>query len=232
MTAARFVLRVRRTRFHEHEHEHESSFQDFEVEVEPEATVLDALELIRIGRDPGLRYRHSCHHASCGTCGCQVNGVARLACVTRLGDLGGELVTLEPLEGYRCEGDLVVDPGPLFRDLPPHWTVLRESEGRRPEARTRLEDCIECGCCVAACPVAGPGRPYVGPAALAAIQREIEKAPAPEAAAALLELAGGPRGERLCERFIDCSRVCPSGVAPARRIADLRRRVGRRLEGE
>jgi succinate dehydrogenase / fumarate reductase iron-sulfur subunit len=229
MTAERYVLRIRRTRFDEREHERESYLQDFELEVEPELTVLDALELIRVERDAGLRYRHSCHHASCGTCGCQVNGVARLACVTRLGDLGGEVVTLEPLVGFRVEGDLVVDPGPLFRGLPDRWTVLRGSEGRRPEPRTRLEDCIECGCCVSACPVAGHDRPYVGPAALAAMQREIEKSKTPEDAAALLDLAGGPRGERLCERAIDCSRVCPSGVAPARRIADLRRRLRLRI---
>jgi succinate dehydrogenase / fumarate reductase, iron-sulfur subunit len=237
MTVARFVLRVRRTRTPDAGAVARSAggglaetfFQDFELEVEPELTVLDALELIRVERDPGLRYRHSCHHASCGTCGCLVNGVARLACVTRLGDLGGEEVTLEPLAGFRCEGDLVVDPGPLFRGLPTQWTPLRESEGPRPERRARLEDCIECGLCVSVCPVAGYDRPYLGPAALAAIQRELEKAPTAEEAARLLELADGPRGERLCERAIDCSRVCPSGVAPARRIADLRRRLRHRI---
>jgi succinate dehydrogenase / fumarate reductase iron-sulfur subunit len=229
MTRARFVLRVLRSAPASDAHDSTPRFQDFEVEVEPDATVLDALELVRAERDPGLAYRHSCHHASCGTCGCRVNGVERLTCVTRLADLGAEVVTVEPLRGFRCEGDLVVDPGPLFRAMPERWSVLREAEGGRDERTTRLEDCIECGLCASACPVAGDGRPYLGPAALAAIHREIEKARSPGDAARLLELAGGPAGEGLCARAIDCSRVCPGGVAPARRIADLRRRLRQRL---
>ena len=44
-------------------------FDDFEAEIEPTSTVLDALRWIRIHRDPSLAIRHSCLHASCGTCG-------------------------------------------------------------------------------------------------------------------------------------------------------------------
>ena len=43
-------------------------YDTFEVTVGPRTTVLDALEIIRVDDDPSLMYRHSCHHASCGTC--------------------------------------------------------------------------------------------------------------------------------------------------------------------
>ena len=39
----------------------------------------------------------------------------------------------------------------------------------------------------------------------------------------MLALAGTERGERRCERALLCSRVCPTGVYPARHIMELRR---------
>jgi succinate dehydrogenase/fumarate reductase-like Fe-S protein len=61
----------------------------------------------------------------------------------------------------------------------------------------------------------------MGPAALAAIHNEMLKSPAKKTA--LLALADGERGQRLCRRALNCSRVCPTAVNPARHIADLRR---------
>ena len=60
-------------------------------------------------------------------------------------------------------------------------------------------------------------------AALAAIHNEMLNSPAKKAA--LMALADSERGQRLCRRALNCSRVCPTGVYPARRIADLRRMV-------
>ena len=44
-------------------------FDEFDVPVAPQTTVLDALRWIQRHRDPTLAIRHSCLHASCGTCG-------------------------------------------------------------------------------------------------------------------------------------------------------------------
>ena len=66
----------------------------------------------------------------------------------------------------------------------------------------------------------------MGPAALAAIRNEMLKSPS--AADDLLSRAGSGRGERWCERASACSRVCPTGVYPARHIADLRRELQER----
>jgi transposase len=49
-----------------------------------------------IGGLCALQLRHSCLHASCGTCGVRVNGREGLACVTMVHDLGRE-VTVEPI---------------------------------------------------------------------------------------------------------------------------------------
>ena len=41
----------------------------------------------------------------------------------------------------------------------------------------------------------------------------------------LLELAGSEQAVLLCERALECSRVCPTEVYPARHIMELRRRI-------
>jgi succinate dehydrogenase / fumarate reductase iron-sulfur subunit len=204
--------------------------QEFELAVGPRTTVLDSLEQLRLEQDNTLMYRHSCHHCSCGTCACMINGAPRPACVTGVLGLGTATVMLEPLIGFRTIGDLVVDMHDFYIDLSEDWSGLRAAEDmarkRSPQAHpgpVRLENCIECGCCVVACPAVGDSDGFMGPAALAAIHNEMLKSPAKKTA--LLALADGERGQRLCRRALNCSRVCPTAVYPARHIADLRRMV-------
>jgi len=202
-------------------------FESFPLELGPRATVLDGLEIIRREQDASLMYRHSCHHASCGTCACKINGTERLACVTPVRDLGTPEVVLEPLDGFPCLGDLVVDTTRLHRDMPADRSMLRASEihagAELPEGirrRERFENCIECGACVSSCPVVREGgASFRGPAGLAALNREA--ANRPERAPRLLEEAGREGGARRCDRALNCSRVCPTGVYPARHIQDL-----------
>jgi succinate dehydrogenase / fumarate reductase iron-sulfur subunit len=208
------------------------AYQDFTVQLEPAMSVLDGLEQIRLTRDAGLLYRHSCHHASCGTCACTINGTPALACTTRIDALEGDVINLAPLENHTCIGDLAVDRTDFFRAFDPHWTTLRDCENtpaqRRPEGvdqLTRLENCIECGCCVSACPVVSSKEAFLGPAVLAAVNNERRNRPNKEPT--LLRIAAKVNGAAQCQRHIACSRVCPSGVFPARQIADLQRAIAK-----
>ncbi len=196
----------------------------FTLTLQPGATVLDALEQIRVTRDETLLYRHSCHHGSCGTCGMMINGEPRLACTTRVDDLE---IDLKPLPTMTPIGDLAVDPTPLFDGFPVPAAYIRESEtnrdGQRPEQADRwerFEDCIECGLCVAACPVT---QRFVGPAVLAGYNREIENHP--ERENELLPQVDTDHGVWACDRALRCSAVCPTGVYPARHIAILQRKI-------
>ena len=212
-------------------------------------TVLDALETIRGASEPGLRYRHSCHHGSCGTCGAIVNGRESLMCLTRLADLAPGPVTIEPLRSMAAVGDLAVDPSPLFSSLPEGAGYLRKSEVAHRAPREddpaspflRFEACIECGLCVSACPAmpgraggsgdgAGPadkapGAAFVGPAALAMADRDREERPSRLAAS--LAFAAGAAGVAACRKAFACSRACPQGVAPGRRIESLRKSLAK-----
>lgn len=207
-------------------------FDSFSLDVTPDMAVLDCLEEIRTKQDDTLMYRHSCHHSACGTCALVINGTERLACITRVLDLRSETVVLEPLRGFKHMGDLTVDMTSFYDHIDPNWPVLRPAEASADQASLlkerpdqRLENCIECGSCVSCCPAARSASHFMGPAALAAIANQISKVSVEEQKA-LLNYADKPDGQRLCERALSCSRVCPTRVYPARHIADLRKKLG------
>jgi succinate dehydrogenase / fumarate reductase iron-sulfur subunit len=207
----------------------EQRYDTFDVAVGPRSTILDALVAIRRTQDATLTFRHSCFHASCGTCGMRVDGREGLACVTPVP--AGDEVVVDPLGNLPVVSDLVVDMDAFYVD---HF-----GEAGRPLVRTsaeipgaataegieeleRYEDCIECGICLSACPIAGSDPRYVGPAALAAAWRVVEEPrgldPGP-----VVRLMDDEHAAWRCHLAWECSEACPSGVDPAGAIMRLRR---------
>ena len=206
-------------------------YDEFKVDVDPRMTVLDALEDIRVSQDATLLYRHSCHHASCGTCAMKANGRNILSCVTNVLELGTDIVVVEPLDVLPLVADLTVDMT-FFADRfePAGMRLLRESEFNPKTERpagvqdyTRYENCIECGACISACPITNTDPQFTGPAGLAALCRALVKGDAlPEK---LYALADCEHGVWRCHTAMECTAACPSDVDPAGLIMDLRRRV-------
>jgi len=202
-------------------------FDTFDVPIEPRTTLLDAMKWIQLHRDASLMLRHSCYHASCGTCGVRVNGREVLLCVTAVHDLGLE-ITVEPVANIPVLTDLVVDMEEFYARFPDQHPYVRESEfnaaASTPDgiaAYVRYEDCIECGLCLSACPIPATTDRYVGPAALAAAQRMLEE-PRGADVADLLDWADEPDGVWRCHAAFECTEACPSNVNPAARIMALR----------
>lgn len=206
----------------------EQRYDTFDVAVGPGSTVLDALVAIRRGQDPTLTFRHSCFHASCGTCGIRVDGREGLACVTPVPS--GDEVVVDPLGNIPVVSDLVVDMNAFYDEFDEAGRPLvRASEANLgaplPEGVVELEryeDCIECGICLSACPVAGSDPRYVGPAALAAAWRVVEE-PRGADALPILRLMDDEQAAWRCHLAWECSEACPSGVDPAAAIMRLRR---------
>lgn len=200
----------------------------FEVPVGPDSTVLEGLVAIRTKQDPTLTLRHSCFHASCGTCAMRVDGRDVLACVTPVGNV--DQVTVEPLANLPLVSDLVVEMGAFYERLDlAGRPLVRESETPAdptpPEGvdtYTRYEDCIECGICVSVCPIAGSDPQYLGPAALAAAWRVLEE-PRGTDTGPVLRITDDAHGSWRCHVAYECTEACPSGVDPARAIMRLRR---------
>lgn len=193
----------------------------YTVSVDQSTTVIDLLEQVRLEHEPSLAYRHSCHHGSCGTCGLMVNDTPRLACLTNVREVldasGVEHLCLAPLAGFPVVKDLVVDTSGIQASFPDGTPAHEPITAGEPGAY-RLSLCIECGLCVAACPVVGP---FQGPAALAAVNRT--RKAYPEREQEMLARAALPDGVAACEQHFACSRVCPTGVAPGRQITELRK---------
>jgi succinate dehydrogenase / fumarate reductase iron-sulfur subunit len=226
---------TRRFRIHRFDRESApASMQEHDVPVSGGTTVLEALRWIQRQRDPSLSFRHSCFHASCGTCGVRVNGREGLACVTPVEPSGGT-VTIEPLANLPVLTDLVVDMGPFAQRFPSPHPLVRGSEFL-PEAEppdeldayVRFEDCIECGLCLSACPVAATDDTYVGPAALAYAQRVLEGDVGATDRDSLLDWADRDNGAWRCHAAFECTEACPSDVRPAQRIMQLRKELRHR----
>ena len=208
--------------------------QSFAVDGDPDEYVLDGIERIWAFHDRSLIFRHACHHSTCGACGMRVNGVEKLTCITTIRSVtsNGGTLYVEPLRNFPVVSDLVVDMGTFYQRLdeaqftqvaPLPDTGLpyeRDEDMLNPEYE-RLVDCIECGCCVSACPIATTTSTYVGPAVLAALEHSYRRT----CELSLLDLADGEDGVWRCHSAFECSAVCPSNVDPGWRIMNLRRKV-------
>jgi succinate dehydrogenase / fumarate reductase iron-sulfur subunit len=212
----------------------EPKFESFSLEMSPEEYVLDGVEKVWAFHDRSLTFQHACHHSVCGACGMRVNGVEKLTCITKIKDVtenGGTLV-IEPMRNFPIISDLVVDMSALYSrmeeadakqlfslvDAPTRPGISRDKNGQADIFR--LGDCIECGLCISACPIAGTDPEYLGPAILAAVQtRGLDHVPH------LISLVDTAEGVWRCHSAYECTEVCPSNVEPGWRIMDLRKQV-------
>ncbi len=209
-------------------------FESFKIEVNPCEYVLDAVERIWAFFDNSLTYRHACHHSTCGACGMRVNGVEKLTCITPIHTItkDGGSIRLEPLRNFPVISDLVVDISSLFQKIEKtHLSQIAKVESAcLPHERSqttnqgeyeRLIDCIECGLCVSACPVALTSTSYLSPAVMAAAQLAYSQT----GDHALVSLVDCQDGLWRCHSAFECSAVCPSHVDPAWRIMAMRREI-------
>jgi len=128
-------------------------WQEYQVPAGPDETVLSALLYIREHLDSTLAFRFSCRYKHCGLCGMEINGRARLACLTRLKAEN----TIQPLPKLPVIRDLVVDRQvitSLLDGIRASWQEGFQPGGKvlEPPGRRRLAACNECLCCLSYCP--------------------------------------------------------------------------------
>lgn len=71
--------------------------QKYTVDADPNTTILDLLIKVRDDLDGSLAFRYACRMGICGACMVKINGTPRLACATKISDLGTNAVYVEPL---------------------------------------------------------------------------------------------------------------------------------------
>ena len=205
--------------------------QDFDQPIgDEDHMLLDVILRIK-AQDNTLTIRKSCREGVCGSDAININGRNGLACITRVRDLK-EPVVLRPLPSFPVIRDLVVDMTRFYAQytsIKP-WLINDEPPPEKerlqsPEERDRLDglyECILCGCCTSQCPSSwwNPEK-FVGPAGLLQADRFIADSRDRATKARLDDLNDVYRLFR-CRSIMNCTEVCPKGLAPSRAIESIR----------
>ncbi|ADP72211.1 succinate dehydrogenase and fumarate reductase iron-sulfur protein [Rhodomicrobium vannielii ATCC 17100] len=199
--------------------------QSFTVPYTSDMSVLQGLQWIKDTVDGSLTYRWSCRMAICGSCGMMINAEPKLACHTLLRDLAPGPVTVEPLNHFPIERDLVVTVDDFVKKIesvtpwliPKHPKPVSEGPYNQTPAQLAAYEnfsaCINCMLCYAACPQYGENPKFIGPAAMAILQR-YDGDSRDGGSALRIDAVHGEDGVWGCTAVGACSDVCPKAVDP------------------
>jgi succinate dehydrogenase / fumarate reductase iron-sulfur subunit len=209
--------------------------QDYTLEIAKgkDMMLLAALECLK-EKDQTLTFRRSCREGVCGSDGMNINGKNGLACVTRISSLRSPIV-LRPLPGLPVIRDLVVDMESFYRQYEKvHPYLMNHKE---PPAKERLQsplqrekldglyECILCACCSTSCPSYWwNSDKYLGPAVLMQAFRWISDSRDQQTKERLRQLDDEFKLYR-CHQIMNCTRVCPKGLNPAKAIASMMKKM-------
>lgn len=138
-------------------------FQTYEPEVSEGMVVLDVLHELQAQKAPDLAVRWNCKAGKCGSCGMEINGKPKLACMTRMNSFEpDETITVQPLKAFPIIRDLVTDVSWNYEQnvrVPPFKPKPKDKDGKRrmyQEDVDRIQEyrkCIECWLCQDVCHV-------------------------------------------------------------------------------
>lgn len=221
-------IRIEVLRYHP-EKDSEPHWQGWDVPYTDDMSVLQGLQQIKDEQDGTLSYRWSCRMAICGSCGMMVNGKPRLACKTFLREFAPGPLRVEALAHLPIERDLVVGMDDFMGKLqsitpyivPKEERALAEGEHLQTPAQLAQYEpfsaCINCLLCYAACPQYGLDDKFIGPGAMALLQRYNADS-RDGAKAQRMEVVNANDGVWACTAVAYCSEVCPKNVDPARAV--------------
>jgi succinate dehydrogenase / fumarate reductase iron-sulfur subunit len=161
-----------------------------------------------------------------------INGRIDLACRTQVASFGTNTIILEPLPNMEIIKDLVVDMTPfwgMYEKVRPY--LIRQTQDpekeieQSEEERSRIDqfvNCILCACCYGACPVIARDPEYLGPAALAKLERFILDS-RDERPGDFLDTVNDEKGVWGCDTILRCIEACPKDVRPTDSIVGLRK---------
>ena len=194
-------------------------FVEYDVPVQEGMVVLDAIHWVQANVDPELAVRWNCKAGRCGSCGMEIDGMPKLACMSRLSDYDPDVpITVTPMKTF-----------PVIKDLVPDVSWNYEvNEGIEPfspaddadfnyqqadvERSREFRKCIECFLCQDVCHVLrdhDKKAEYAGPRYLV---RSAGLHYHPEDTADRTEWLKDDAGIGYCNITHCCSDVCPEGI--------------------
>jgi len=199
------------------------AFKEYETELVEGMVVLDAIHQVQAEQAHDLAVRWNCKAGKCGSCSAEVNGMPRLMCMTRMGDLPVDRpITVEPMKAFPIVKDLVTDVSwndevkKKIRPFKPRepdfddgsWKMHQSDVDRVMEFRK----CIECFLCQDVCHVLREHQmhdEFIGPRFLvhtAALEMH------PLDTEDRREDLRTSHGTGLCNITKCCTNVCPEGI--------------------
>ncbi len=175
----------------------------------------------------------SCLQKKCGACAMVINGRPGLACESFLRTFAKKgKVKLEPLHKFPIISDLIVDRSILFENL-----KKMQLWGDAPASYTdktanqayEASRCLQCGCCLEACPNFAPGESFFGASGFVPANR-------------LLNSLSGDEQERIreqymkhgysgCGKSLACASVCPAKIPIEKLLINSNKAVLRMKRG-
>ncbi len=195
--------------------------------------ILDVIIKIKDEIDPTLTFRRSCREGICGSCAMNIDGTNTLACTKAVKDVDGD-IKIYPLPHMAVVKDLVPDLTHFYAQYasikpwmqtqtppPPDRERLQSKEER--EQLDGLYECILCACCSTSCPSYWwNSERYLGPAVLLQAYRWIADSRDEFTGERLDDLEDPFRLYR-CHTIMNCAKVCPKGLNPAKAIAEIKK---------
>ena len=198
--------------------------EDFQVEVNEGEVVLDVIHRMQATQAPDLACRWNCKAGKCGSCSVEINGMPRLACMTRMSTFDdGGTVTVTPLRTFPVIRDLVTDVSfnyqkaremPAFApppDLAPGEYRMQQIDVDRSQ---EFRKCIECFLCQNTCHVVRDHeenkRAFAGPRVFIRAA-ELDMHPL-DARTDRKEMAQAEQGLGYCNITKCCTEVCPEHI--------------------
>lgn len=176
---------------------------------------INASEATDSGGNPvgEIAWECSCLQKKCGACAMVINGVPRLACDTKIGDLRSNTVTLEPLKKFPVVRDLIVDRSVMRKNLIAihNWLEVEARQSRKNvDLAYDASRCIQCGCCLEVCPNFTAGDSFFGAAAFVPASRVLSELPKGKKYAIISEY--GKHIYNGCGKSLSCHNICPVGI--------------------
>jgi len=202
--------------------------------------MLDVLLKIKDEQDHTLSFRRSCREGICGSCAMNINGVNTLACLSKVDkESASETTKVAPLPHMFVVRDLVVDMSNFYaqyKSIKP-WLQREDEELTKKsgvenlqskEDREKLDglyECILCACCSTSCPSYWwNSDKYLGPAVLLQAYRWIIDSRDTKKRDRLIQVNDAFKLYR-CHTIMNCTKVCPKGLNPAKAIAKIKTMV-------
>lgn len=182
-----------------------------EYEIQDNSTnLLDAFIDIK-KTNKSLGFKFGCKSGVCGSCAVRVNGIEKLACISKI----IESDEILPLKNLPILNDLIVDDSNIKAKLLQASASLNKFENNKVSSKEvdiidLQSKCILCNSCYSSCPVYEVNTNFIGPFALTRAYRYIHDSKESNTLDKLDSIQSN--GVWDCTLCGTCSLVCPQGI--------------------